>query len=75
MVNSQECEEYRTLLDSYGAGVSCDAGAPFIASAVEELASDDRLPERAKGSRLMAEEHFDRGLTYRRLGELILDVG
>uniref|UniRef100_UPI002627D4E2 glycosyltransferase n=1 Tax=Brevibacterium sp. TaxID=1701 RepID=UPI002627D4E2 len=75
VVNSQECEEYRTLLDAYGAGVSCDAGAPFIASAVEELASDDRLPERAKGSRLMAEEHFDRGLTYRRLGELILDVG
>lgn len=75
VVNSQECEEYRTLLDAYGAGISCDAGARSIASALEKLASDDRLPERAKGSRLMAEEHFDRGVTYRRLGELILDVG
>src|SRR5699024_10292269 len=75
VVNSQECEEYRTLLDAYGAGISCDAGARSIASALEKLASDGRLPERAKGSRLMAEEHFDRGVTYRRLGELILDVG
>src|SRR5699024_6724831 len=75
VVNSQECEAYRTLLDSYGAGLSCDAGAPFIASAVEELASDDRVPARATGARPKAEEHVERGLTDRLLGRLMLEGG
>jgi glycosyltransferase involved in cell wall biosynthesis len=62
VVNSQECEEYRTLLDAYGAGVSCDAGARSIASAAggaglgrqtsgagEGLAADGRRALRPRG--------------------------
>ncbi|RBP66968.1 glycosyltransferase involved in cell wall biosynthesis [Brevibacterium sanguinis] len=74
VVNSQECEEYRALLDAYGAGISCAPTSSAIASALAELASDPLLGERGQGSRRMAEERFDRGVTYERLGEMVLDA-
>lgn len=75
VVNSQECEEYRNLLTVYGAGINCDPTPTAIASALTKLTSDRGLPERSRGSRRLAEERFDRSVTYERLSELVLNAG
>ena len=74
VINSQECEEYRELLDGYGAGISCDPTVEAMSRALVEMASDRHLAERGRGSRRMAEERFDRAVTYERLGEVVLDA-
>lgn len=74
VVNSQECPEYRDLLIAYEAGISCEPTAESIAEALVELAHDRNLAERGRGSRRMAEERFDRAVTYERLGEVVLDA-
>lgn len=74
VVNSQECEEYRDLLDDYGAGISCDPTVESMSQALVEMATDQRLAERARGSRRMAEERFDRAVTYEHLSEVVLDA-
>ncbi|WP_165770463.1 MULTISPECIES: glycosyltransferase family 4 protein [Brevibacterium] len=74
VVNSQECEEYRDLLEDYGAGISCDPSIESMSQALVEMAADRQLAERGRGSRRMAEERFDRVVTYERLGEVVLDA-
>lgn len=74
VVNSQECPEYRDLLVAYGAGISCEPTADAVAAALVELAQDRNLVERGMGSRRMAEERFDRAVTYERLGGVVLDA-
>ena len=74
MVNSQECEEYRDLLEDYGAGISCDPSIESMYQALVEMATGRQLAERGRGSRRMAEERFDRAVTYERLGEVVLDA-
>ena len=71
VVNSQECPEYRDLLVAYGAGISCEPTADAVAAALVELAQDRNLVERGMGSRRMAEERFDRAVTYERLGGVV----
>lgn len=72
VVNSQECPEYRDLLSAYDAGISCEPTADAIAAALVKLADDRNLAERGRGSRRMAEERFDRAVTYERLGGVVL---
>ncbi|KAB1947142.1 glycosyltransferase family 4 protein [Brevibacterium linens ATCC 9172] len=72
VVNSQECQEYRDLLAAYGAGISCEQTADSIAAALVRLSNDRNLAERGGGSRRMAEERFDRGVTYERLSGVVL---
>ena len=74
VVNSQECREYRDLLNGYGAGISCDPTVESMSRALVEMVTDQRLAELGRGSRRMAEERFDRAVTYDRLSEVVLDA-
>lgn len=74
VVNSQECPEYRQLLDAYGAGISCEPTVDDIAAALVGLAGDRQLADRGRGSRRLAEERFDRAVTYEHLGGVVLDA-
>lgn len=76
VVNSQESLEYRKLLKEYDCGVSVEPGdSEGMANAIEGLLNDsERLRQMASGSRLMAEERFDRSKTYRNLVELLLNL-
>jgi len=66
VVSSQESPEYRDLLEEHGAGISCaPRDAPQMAEALRRLAEDPQLcASLGAGSRRMAEEIFDRAVTY-----------
>ena len=73
VVSTQECPEYRALLDTYGCGINCPPeDAQAVADALETLLRDADL-RRAMGqnSRRMAEERFDRANTYFRIVEVL----
>ena len=72
-INTQECAEYRELLDEYEAGINCENGnIDELASAIERLYNDAELRQRmGEASRKLAEEKFDRAKTYKKICELI----
>lgn len=76
VVNTQECREYRKLLESYICGINCNVeSVQQVARAIEELIEN---PEKRKNmganSRRMAEEKFDRAVTYRRIIKVIDEI-
>ena len=72
VVNTQECIEYRNLLDKYRAGINCECeNVEEVARALKRLIDDRELRDSmGKNSLKMGEECFDRGITYNRLVEL-----
>ena len=72
VVNTQECIEYRNLLDKYRAGINCECeNAEEVARALKSLIDDRKLRDlMGKNSLKMGAECFDRGITYNRLVEL-----
>lgn len=73
VVSTQECEEYRNLLDKYNAGINCsNDDAQSVADAIEKLMTDKKIyKEMKKGSRKLGEELFDRNKTYQSIIEII----
>ena len=73
VVSTQECPEYRNLLETYNCGINCppeDAGA--VADALEKLLCDPQLRKQmGANSRKMAEDRFDRANTYRQIVDTI----
>lgn len=66
VINTQECEEYRNLVEQYQCGINCGVGnVQEVADAIEKLAVDSNLRNKmGKSSRKLAVERFDRGVTY-----------
>ena len=66
VVNTQESPEYRSLLDTYSAGLNCAVGcAEDVADKMVRLIDNESLREEmGKNSRRMAEALFDRKKTY-----------
>ncbi len=73
VVSTQECPEYRHLLETYNCGINCppeDAGA--VADALERLLRDPQLRKQmGSNSRKMAEDRFDRANTYQQIVDII----
>jgi glycosyltransferase involved in cell wall biosynthesis len=67
VVNSQECQEYRELLDSYDAGINCECeNADDMAVVIEQLVNDSALRKRMGiNSKKFGEEKIDRGNSYK----------
>lgn len=76
VVNTQECEEYRSLIKSYECGINCDCEDTVgVADAIERLYNNKELREKmSHNSRKMAEEKFDRSRTYKQIIDLINTV-
>lgn len=72
VVNTQECPEYRTLVERYQCGLNCAVGsAEDVANAIKTLMEDDSLRTRmGQNARKMAEELFHRKKTYKRIETL-----
>ena len=71
-VSTQECEEYRALLDTFNCGINCDSeSAEQIATAIEALMSEEKRLEMGRCARRLAEERFDRKNTYPLIVKLI----
>lgn len=73
VVNTQECPEYRELLDRYACGINCDVeSVKQVADALQELIeSPDKRKRMGANSRRMAEELFDRRNTYQQIVKTI----
>ena len=73
VVNTQECQEYRNLLESYGCGINCDVeSVQQVADALQELIENpEKRKQMGENSRRMAEELFDRRNTYQQIAQII----
>lgn len=76
VVNTQECLEYRNLVEQYGCGINCGVeNAQEVAAAIKELVLDRKKRETmGRASRKLGEERFDRSKTYKRIVDLIEQV-
>lgn len=73
VINTQECAEYRGLIEDYGCGINCRAGdAGEVAEAIRELATQEKSRlTMGQNARRMAEEIFDRHKIYAGIAELV----
>lgn len=73
VLNTQECLEYRTLVDSYQMGLNCENDdARDLAEKLLAIYTDKkRRFEMAENSRKLAEELFDRNKTYQEIVNLV----
>lgn len=74
VVNTQECIEYRDLLEKYQAGINCECeNSREIVAAIVRLYRDSNLrDEMSRGSRKLGVECFSREVTY---SNLIRELG
>ena len=73
VVSTQECPEYRNLIDNKKIGLNCENDPVDIAEKIEKLINDSELRNKmGKNNRKLAEEKFDRKKTYKEIVELIL---
>lgn len=73
VVNTQECQEYRNLLNSYECGINCEVDSVNqVAKALQELIENPQMRKQmGSNSRRMAEERFDRRNTYPQIVRVI----
>ena len=69
VVSTQECQEYRNLLETYQCGINClPEDTQAVADALERLLCDAELRRKmGANSRKMAEERFNRAATYQEI--------
>ncbi len=75
VLNTQNSEEYRKLVEEYRMGFNCRNGdAADLAEKLDRLMNDSGLrQEMGRNARRCAEEKFDRAKTYRQLADVILN--
>lgn len=73
VINTQECMEYRNLIDKYQAGFNCISDNPSdIADRLYELVKNQKIREEmGRNNRRLAEDKFDREKTYKEIIDLI----
>lgn len=76
VVSTQECPEYRALLEQYNCGIHCPPeDAQAVADALERLLRDaDLRRTMGQNSRRMAEERLDRAHTYPQITAILEDL-
>lgn len=73
VVNTQESEEYRKLVDLYDCGINCECeNVEQVADAIEKLALDPELRMKmGKNAAQLGRERFDRRYTYSKIIEAV----
>lgn len=76
VVNTQESDEYRQLLDLYQAGINCPCGDSIaVSAAIQRLVDSVELREEmGRNGRRMAEELFDRERSYEGLVDRVIGL-
>lgn len=69
VINTQECGEYRNLVDTYQMGFNCENGnSAEVAERIKQLVDNKALRlEMGQNARRCAEERFDRARSYREI--------
>lgn len=67
IINTQECPEYRNLIEHYSAGINCECGnATDVSFAIQRFVEEEQYRQLcADGSRRMGIELFDRSNVYK----------
>lgn len=73
VINTQESQEYRKLVEEYKIGLNCINSDPIdMAKKIEILVNDvDKRIAMGQNHRKLAEERFDRDKTYQKILELL----
>lgn len=73
LLNTQECPEYRRLVESFNMGINCENGnVSELAQKIELLCNNKELREKmGRNARICANEKFDRKNAYRVLEEIL----
>ena len=76
VINTQESEEYRTLIDEYMCGINCGCeNVEDVIAAINILAHDKELRARmGYQSRKLGENLFAREITYQKIVDLIENI-
>ena len=75
VVNTQNSEEYRELLEKYECGINCKNGNPqSVAEAIEKLYDIALKEQMGCNAKRMAEECFDRQKTYPKIISVINEM-
>lgn len=74
VINTQECKEYRDLIDEYECGINCEVGNSMqVADAIRKLVMDEDLRKRmSENSRRLGMQRFDRCQSYQKIINFIL---
>lgn len=69
VINTQECKEYRDLIEEYNCGINCEVGNPEqVADAILKLALDsDLCLKLGENGRKLGTERFDRRQSYKQI--------
>ena len=71
VINTQECVEYRQMIEKYHAGINCRCNNwEDVQKAI--FALETNFQTMGKQSRIMAEENFDRARTYEKIKEIVI---
>ncbi len=73
VISTQECKEYRNLVEKYNIGFNCENNnAKDVANKIEILYNNESLRvTMGKNNRKLAEEKFDREVTYNKILNII----
>lgn len=73
VISTQECQEYRDLVEKYNCGINCRVGnADDVANAIELLMNDKNLCKiMGLNARRLGEERFDRRQSYQNIINLL----
>ena len=73
VLNTQNSQEYRQLLEEYNAGINCINNDPInLADCLSQLLEDEEMrKEMGRNNRRLAEEKFDGAKTYKKILSLI----
>lgn len=76
IINTQECQEYRDLIEKYEIGYNCENNdIDKISEKIQFLIDHPNIREKmGKNNRKLAEEKFDRNVTYNEIINLIKEV-
>ncbi|MCU7740173.1 glycosyltransferase family 4 protein [Priestia megaterium] len=75
VLNTQESDEYRNLIEKYEAGFNCNNDSPEdLASKLMHLYKEDELrQEMGRNNRRLANDRFDRSITYKEIVEVLIN--
>lgn len=73
VINTQECEEYRNLIERYQCGINCENGnMKSVVNAIYTLYKDtEKRKSQGKRSRELAQRLFNRKVTYEKILKVI----
>ena len=74
VINTQQNEEYRSLVDTYKIGINASNTKLSLSEAILTMMENEKMREEyGRNNRILGEKYFDRSTTYRVLCDKIME--